>query len=150
MNLWGNARASGRIGRSGLASVLLASAFVAIQGPSASAVPYTVNVDYQCLTSAPSLGGTLVRQPQVLQVGIDAPVAGAPGSTVPVVVTVNDITPYRHPLSPPVALADVTVKLQLSVDIVQNALNTPPAQTVANTSSISGLDTLGVSPRTRP
>ena len=131
-------------GRSALVGLLAGASLIAANAPDASAISLTTNADYQCLTSAPSFGGTLVRTPQTLQVAIDAPLGAAPGSTVPVIVSVLDVTPYRRPVSPPVALADVTVKMQASVDIVQNTLNSAPAQSVPSTSSVSGLDTVGV------
>jgi len=133
-----------RRGRVALTVALAASALVVLQPSKAFAAGYSVVADYQCLTSSPTFGGTLVRQPQSLQVTIDAPLAGAPGASVPVVVSVGDVTPYRHPLSPPVALADVTVKLQVGIDIVQNTSNTPPSVSVPSTSSITGLDAVGV------
>ncbi len=136
--------------RIGLAAAVLSVPVIAVVvPPSALASPMTVNVDYQCLTAAPTLGGTLSRIPQTMQVTIDAPVAGAPGSTVPVVVTIGDIPPYRRPLSPPVALTNVTVNLQASLDIVTNQANTPPAPSVPSTSTVSGLDPLGVSTATQ-
>lgn len=137
-------------GRRVLVVALAASGLVAIPASSASASALTINVDYQCITSAPTLGGELVRIPQTLQVTIDAPSAAAAGSSAPVTVTVGDTTPYRRPASPPVDLAGVTVRLQASLDIVTNQVNIAPAPSVPSTSSVTSLDPVGVVSASQP